>query len=173
MPSREFRPRRDRAGGHLSSEVCMGKRIAIAAIGTMGDVQPFVALAIALQRRGHSVVLATTSDFETFVSAHGIEFHNLGADIQAFIRQSHFDNAMSKSLLLYAPKLLRDGQRILREACRELWTATQGADAIVFHQTTNFAIDIAEALDVPAIMTAFQPLNPTGEFPHFSYDGPP
>ncbi|HEV7278221.1 MAG TPA: glycosyltransferase [Devosiaceae bacterium] len=150
----------------------MGKRIAIAAIGTMGDVQPFVALAIALQRRGHSVVLCTTSDFETFVTDHEIEFHNLGADIQAFIRQSHFDNAMSKSLLLYAPKLLRDGQRILREACRELWVAAQGADAIVFHQTTNFAIDIAEALDVPAIMTAFQPLNPTGEFPHFSYDGP-
>ncbi|WP_374628000.1 glycosyltransferase, partial [Devosia sp.] len=34
----------------------MGKRIAIAAIGTMGDVQPFVALSLALMRRGHSVV---------------------------------------------------------------------------------------------------------------------
>ena len=151
----------------------MGKRIAIAAIGTMGDVQPFVALAVALRKRGHSVILATTRDFEEFVTAHDIPFRNLGADIQAFIRQSQFDNAMSKSLLLYAPRLLRDGQRILKEACRQLWAAAQGADAVVFHQTTNFAIDIAEALDVPAIMTAFQPLNPTGEFPHFSYDGPP
>ncbi len=151
----------------------MGKRVAIAAIGTMGDVQPFVALAVALRKRGFSVVLSTTSDFEEFVSAHGIEFHNLGSDIQAFIRQSQFDNAMSKNLLLYAPKLLRDGQNIMKIACRELWTAAQGADAIVFHQTTNFGIDIAEALDVPAIMTAFQPINPTGEFPHFAYEGPP
>src|SRR5690606_8371715 len=151
----------------------MGKRIAIAAIGTMGDVQPFVALAVALRKRGYSVVLCTTGDFEEFVASHEIEFHNLGSDIQAFIRQSQFDNAMSKNLLLYAPKLLRDGQNILKVACRELWTAAQGADAIVFHQTTNFAIDIAEALDVPAIMTAFQPINPTGEFPHFAYDGPP
>ena len=151
----------------------MGKRIAIAAIGTMGDVQPFVALALALKRRGHVVTLATSIDFREFVTQHGIAFHNLGANIQAFIRQSQFDNAMSKNLLLYAPKLLRDGQRILREACRQLWQAAQGCDALVFHQTTNFAIDIAEALDVPAVMTAFQPINPTGEFPHFSIDGPP
>ena len=72
----------------------MGKRVAIAAIGTMGDVQPFVALSKALQKRGFSVVLCTTSDFESFVTGHGIAFHNLGADIQAFIRQSQFDNAM-------------------------------------------------------------------------------
>lgn len=151
----------------------MGRRIAIAAIGTMGDVQPFVALSLALRKRGHSVILATTADFEEFVTAHGIEFHNLGADIQNFLKQSQFDNAMSKSMLLYAPKLLREGQRILKEACAQLWTAAQGAHAIIFHQTTNFAIDIAEALDVPALMTAFQPLNPTGEFPYVGYDGPP
>ena len=151
----------------------MGKRVAIAAIGTMGDVQPFVALSKVLLKRGFSVVLCTTSDFEAFVTGHGIEFHNLGADIQAFIRQSQFDNAMSKNLLLYAPTLLKQGQQILKEACKQLWIAAQGADAIVFHQTTNFAIDIAEALDVPAIMTAFQPINPTGEFPHFAFDGPP
>ncbi|RYE71803.1 MAG: glycosyltransferase, partial [Hyphomicrobiales bacterium] len=156
-----------------SGEVCMGKRVAIAAIGTMGDVQPFVALSKVLLKRGFSVVLCTTSDFESFVTGHGVEFHNLGADIQAFIRQSQFDNAMSKNLLLYAPTLLRQGQQILKEACKQLWIAAQGADAIVFHQTTNFAIDVAEALDVPAIMTAFQPINPTGEFPHFSFDGPP
>ena len=35
----------------------MNKRIAIAAIGTMGDIQPFVALALALEKRGHSVLV--------------------------------------------------------------------------------------------------------------------
>jgi UDP:flavonoid glycosyltransferase YjiC (YdhE family) len=37
---------------------------------------------------------------------------------------------------------------------------------------TTFCIDMAEALDIPAIMTAFQPLNPTAEFPYFAYEGP-
>ena len=151
----------------------MGKRIAIAAIGTMGDVQPFVALSLALMRRGHSVVLSATSDFESFVTGHGVAFQTLGGDIQAFMRQSQFDNVMSKNSLLYAPKLLRDGQRIMKEACQHLWGAVQDADCIIFHQTTNFAVDIAEALDIPAIMTAFQPINPTGEFPYFGYEGAP
>lgn len=151
----------------------MVRRIAIAAIGTLGDVQPFVALALALNKRGFSVVLGTSGDFEEFVTARGVEFHSLGSDIQAFLRKSQFDNAMSKSLLLYAPALLREGQRMLKEASKRLWAMAQNADAIVFHMNTTFAIDAAEALDIPAIMTAFQPLNPTGEFPYFAYEGPP
>ncbi len=104
----------------------MSKRIAIAAIGTMGDVQPFVALSLALKKRGHSVVLCATSDFEGFVTGHGVEFATLGSDIQAFMRQSQFDNVMSKNSLLYAPKLLRDGQKIMKEACRHLWVNPTG-----------------------------------------------
>ncbi|RYE07066.1 MAG: glycosyltransferase, partial [Hyphomicrobiales bacterium] len=46
----------------------MSQRIALAVIGTHGDVQPFVALAVTLQKRGFSVVLGTTSDFEGFVT---------------------------------------------------------------------------------------------------------
>lgn len=150
----------------------MSRRIAIATIGSHGDVQPFVALGMALKKRGHQVVVGSSSDFEEFITQNGLEFHSLGSDIREFIRQSHFDNAMSKSMVLYAPKLLREGQRIVKEACKQLWVMSQGADALVFQWDTTFAIDVAEALDVPAIMGAFQPLNPTGEFPFFLYDGP-
>jgi UDP:flavonoid glycosyltransferase YjiC (YdhE family) len=150
----------------------MGKRIAIAAIGTHGDVQPFVALATALRKRGYSVVIGTTGDFESFVLASGVEFHNLGSDVQAFVRKAEFDNAMSKSLLLYAPALLAKGQKLLEKAAIEVWRMAQGADAVIFHMNTTFAIDVAEALDIPAIMTAFQPLNKTAEFPYFGVEAP-
>ena len=151
----------------------MIKRIAIATIGTLGDVQPFVALALALKRRGYSVVLGTSGDFEAFVTGHGIEFFSLGGDVQAFLRRSQFDSAMTKSALLYAPGLLRDGQKILKEAGKRAWQMAQDADAIVFQNNTTFCIDIAEALGIPAIMTVFQPLNPTNEFPYFGYSGQP
>lgn len=151
----------------------MTKRIAIATIGTLGDVQPFVALALALKRRGYSAVLGTTGDFESFVTSHGVEFFSLGGDIQAFLRQSQFDDAMTKSVLLHAPGLLRDGAKVLKQAARHAWEMSQGADALVFQNNTTFCIDIAEALGIPAIMTVFQPLNPTAEFPFFGYDGQP
>ncbi len=151
----------------------MVKRIAIATIGTLGDVQPFVALALTLKKRGYSVVLGTTGDFEAFVTSHGIDFFSLGGDVQAFLRQSQFDSAMTKNVLLHAPGLLRDGQKILKEAGKRAWQMAQDADAIVFQNNTTFCIDIAEALGIPPIMTVFQPLNPTDEFPYFGYSGQP
>src|SRR5690606_16343896 len=136
-------------------------------IGTHGDVQPFVALGVALRKRGHSVVVGSSANFEQFITGNGLEFHSLGENVQDFIEQSDFQKAMQKNVVLYGAKLLHSGQKMMREAYRRLWDMSQGADALVFQWDTTFTIDIAEALDVPAIMGAFQPLNPTGEFPFF------
>lgn len=150
----------------------MAHKVALAVIGTHGDVQPFVALAVTLKKRGFEVVLGTSSDFEGFVRENDIEFFSLGGDVQAFLKQSQFDDAMTKSVLLHAPGLLRDGAKVLKHAAKQAWEMAQSADAIIFNNATTFGIDIAEALGIPAIMAVFQPINPTTEFPYFSYDGP-
>ncbi|HEY4202199.1 MAG TPA: glycosyltransferase [Devosiaceae bacterium] len=150
----------------------MVKRIAIATIGTQGDVQPYLALAVALKEQGYSVVLGATAEFEPFARSYDIEFRSLGASIQAFLQTSRFDKAMSQNMLLNAPALLRQGQRIVDTAARQAWHMAQGADAIVLNMNTSFGIDIAEALRIPAIMAALQPLNSTSEFPLCIYYSP-
>jgi len=150
----------------------MAKRIAIATIGTQGDVQPYVALAARLQQHGYSVVLGAPNDFEALVTGYGIEFRSLGASIQQFLTQTRFENAMSQSLLINGPALLRQGQTIVDTAARLAWQMAQGADAIIGNMNTSFVIDIAEALKIPAIMSALQPLNTTSEFPLCMYYGP-
>ena len=150
----------------------MVKRIAIATIGTQGDVQPYLALAVALQSRGYSVVLGAPTDFKEFVTSHGIEFHGLGTNIQSFLQQSRFDKVMSENMLMNAPALLRQGQQIVDTAARHAWDMAQGADAIIANMNTSFSIDIAEALRIPAIMSALQPLDATSEFPLCIYYGP-
>jgi len=150
----------------------MAKRIAIATIGTQGDVQPYLALALALQQRGYSVVLGAPDDFESMIESHGVEFCSLGASIQQFLQQSRFENAMSQSLLINGAVLLRQGQVIVDTAARLAWQMAQGADAIIANMNTSFAIDIAEALKIPVIMSALQPLNTTSEFPLCMYYGP-
>jgi len=150
----------------------MVKRIALCTIGTQGDVQPYLSLAIALQERGYSVVLGASEDFKDMVEGYGIEFHSLGASIQNFLQQSRFENAMSQSMLINGPSLLRQGQQIVDTAARHAWSMCQGADAIILNMNTSFGIDIAEALGIPAIMSALQPLNSTSEFPLcMYYDG--
>lgn len=150
----------------------MVKRIAIAAIGTQGDVQPYLALALGLKQKGYSVVLGAPDDFADMITGYGMEFHTMGDSIQRFLQQSRFENAMSQSMLINGAALLKQGQQIVDTAARHAWDMSQGADAIITHMNTSFGIDIAEALKIPAIMTALQPLNSTNEFPLCTFYGP-
>jgi len=149
----------------------MVKRIALVTIGTQGDVQPYLALAVALQERGYSVVLGASEEFKDMVEGYGVEFHTLGASIQSFLQQSRFENAMSQSMLINGPSLLRQGQQIVDTAARHAWNMCQGADLLILNMNTSFGIDIAEALHIPAVMVALQPLNSTSEFPLCIYYG--
>ena len=150
----------------------MSKRVAIATIGTAGDVRPYLALALELKNHGHDVVLGANADFQDLVLSHGIEFHNLGTNMQDWLQQSRFDTAISQMKLHHFPQLLRQGQALVEKAARNSWVMAQGADAVVVNINTSFGIDIAEALDIPVIMTAMQPLNPTREFPVCAYEVP-
>ena len=49
-------------------------------VGTRGDVQPFLAVALELKAHGHRVRLATHATYRKFVETQGIEFYPLGGD---------------------------------------------------------------------------------------------
>ncbi|MCW1914264.1 glycosyltransferase [Luteolibacter sp. GHJ8] len=53
-------------------------RILIYAMGSAGDVHPFLGLGRALQARGHEVFVATSAFFEELVKRAGLEFRALG-----------------------------------------------------------------------------------------------
>jgi len=55
-------------------------RVAVLAMGSRGDVEPFLALAAGLRRRGHTVVVATHAEFATLVTGAGVEFAELGGN---------------------------------------------------------------------------------------------
>jgi UDP:flavonoid glycosyltransferase YjiC (YdhE family) len=49
-------------------------KVLVMTLGTRGDVQPFVALARALDAAGHEAVVCGPHRFEDFVVGHGIRF---------------------------------------------------------------------------------------------------
>ena len=49
-------------------------RIVLAPVGTRGDVQPLVALALSLRERGHEVLFSAPANFEEFIRSHGLPF---------------------------------------------------------------------------------------------------
>src|SRR5262245_56031413 len=58
-------------------------RIVIPITGSRGDVQPYIALGKGLQEAGHTVRVATHTDFEPAVRAHGLDYSPLGGSSYA------------------------------------------------------------------------------------------
>lgn len=52
--------------------------VVLIAIGSSGDVHPFIGLGLALQRRGHRVTVATNDHFSPLVARAGLGFASLG-----------------------------------------------------------------------------------------------
>ncbi|RFN52956.1 udp-glucose,sterol transferase [Fusarium flagelliforme] len=62
--------------------------INIQVVGSRGDVQPFIALGVALKNDGHRVRLSTHAQFRDTVISAGLEFFDIGgdpADLMAFM----------------------------------------------------------------------------------------
>jgi sterol 3beta-glucosyltransferase len=63
-------------------------KIALHTFGTRGDVQPFVALALELQARGHDVILAAPRDFTDWIEGFGLVTSPIDWDMGDFIRRA-------------------------------------------------------------------------------------
>jgi rhamnosyltransferase subunit B len=66
-------------------------RFAIVTLGSLGDLNPFIEIAVELVRRGHDVELLTSPKFEARVRARGIAFHPIGAPRDAERTEEHPD----------------------------------------------------------------------------------
>lgn len=135
--------------------------IRLLALGTRGDVQPYIALGLGLQRAGFDVALATPVDFVGFVESYGLRCVPSVMDVQAMIRRSTAGSGRSAKWEFL--------QMMLDETLR----LTEGADLLVFSPAAIFAAPhAAEKLNIPAIPTALQPfLHPTGDFPAVGMPG--
>jgi len=63
-------------------------RILLASHGTRGDVQPILALAVALRARGHVVLLTVPGNFVSWVRSYGFDTESDGTDVEALLRSA-------------------------------------------------------------------------------------
>ena len=152
-------------GGITSRRSALKLNISILTMGTRGDVQPYVALGKGLQARGHDVLLAGPDNFASWVEGHGLPFHPLGIDMEAFIQTPEVRRALSGRWLELAKMWNRTILPLMRAMLATTWDAGREADVIVFHPKVSGAVDVAEATGATAILASPIPLFPTGDFP--------
>ncbi len=151
--------------------------VKIVAIGSRGDVQPLLALGLALQCTGrHQVSLVASDDFAALAAAHGLDFIPLGLSAQALLRAGGLGAGMEagRNTLVWVAQVLRSLAPAFERLMENTWAACQGAQAIIFSSMALGAYHVAEALGVPAFWAVpFPGLPPTAAFPSVSFPALP
>ncbi|XZE32437.1 glycosyltransferase [Pirellulaceae bacterium SH501] len=150
-------------------------RVLLATVGSRGDVQPFVALAMGLRDAGHTVAICTCPKFREFVVGHGIEFLHLDDGLLRLLESDLGRKLLQNltgvvGLLKTMPRVIKQIGPIQKRMVDDCWAAVETfrPDAIVFHSKLFCVPSFAAVRNIPAILTMFCPLLvPTGDFPLF------
>ncbi|MFA5899247.1 MAG: glycosyltransferase [Hyphomicrobium sp.] len=144
-------------------------RIAIQTLGTRGDVQPYIALALGLMARGHVVQLAAPEQYVGLVGEYGVQAAPLPGEFLALLDMPEGKAAIAGSEGFAAGfKLLKHVRPMMRRLFDAEWSAVEAfrPDLIVYHPKSLAAPHIAEKLLRPAVLASPLPgFTPTAAFP--------
>lgn len=152
-------------------------RILILTYGTRGDVQPFLALGQGLKARGHDVWLATSTRFESFIEAQGLQFCGLSDELLAILDTAEGKELMENTSSIFDAignnlRFLGRIGSMIRQQFEDSWVAAEKArpDLVLFHPKGFAGTMIAEKFGCPAVICLpFPMMIPTGETPHLGF----
>ncbi len=132
-------------------------RIVIASFGSLGDLHPFLALAVELRRRGHAVIVATAPFYEDRIAALGFAFEPIGPPISPespellhrLMRTVRGPEYLFRKLFLpHLPQLYADLERI-----------TTNADLLIAGEVVFTAPMLAEKTGIPWVSALLSPIS--------------
>ena len=127
-------------------------RVLVCSIGSRGDVQPILALAVELECLGHQARLCVAPNFKEWVESFGIECLPFGPDLKKLTTVAPVQmTASAEQRRQLAAHAVRSQFPALMEAARD-------CDLVVAGGTLQFAArSVSEALKIPYVFTAYCP----------------
>ena len=142
-------------------------KIVLATFGSRGDVQPMLALSLALKSKGHEVLLAAPPEKAAWAKQLGCPFFPLGSDVTAFI--DDMENAHSLRSAIRFVSFLRNELNAQFDLLPKI---IAGADLVIGSSLTFALSTLAESMGIAYRYIAFTPqLLPSGyhPFPAFKH----
>jgi rhamnosyltransferase subunit B len=141
----------------------------MATIGSLGDLHPYIAVALEMKRRYIEPVIATTANYREKVESLGIQFHAIRPELpnpgtpeylemmDGVVDPNHGAEYLFKQLLVPA----------VRGMYRDLSAAIRGADLLVTHPIVLAGPLVAEKSGIPWISTVLSPASLWSDFDPF------
>jgi sterol 3beta-glucosyltransferase len=136
-------------------------KIALTTIGSRGDIQPYIALGIELQKYGHSVTILTHPWAKQIVSFYGLAHISVGYDIDIDYSAKQFVENSSNNLkgFKFALHFIYDN---LRNCHKDFLSELNDFDLIIGHGIVGEAE--AEILNKPFITVSIAPVGLPKEY---------
>jgi UDP:flavonoid glycosyltransferase YjiC (YdhE family) len=142
--------------------------ILISTFGVRGDVQPYLALAVGLQRAGHRVTLATSQNFSAWIESYGVHTHPTSFNFQEAMQRPEAQAVVQGKNFARQMRLLREAMSQSPEAQDSVWAAIQEADLVIQSPTGTGALEAASRRGIPVAFASPVPFTPTRAFPSFN-----
>jgi UDP:flavonoid glycosyltransferase YjiC (YdhE family) len=142
------------------------RRIVLATFGSLGDLHPYIAIALGLQARGHDAVLATGECYRRKIEALGLGFRAVRPDCDQVTdpdAMRHFMDGRVGTIRILHDAILP----ALRDSYDDTRAAADGADLLVCHPLAYAVRLVAETTGLPWVSST---PTPTGLYS--AYDPP-
>jgi sterol 3beta-glucosyltransferase len=141
--------------------------IAIFALGSRGDVQPYIALGKGLKEAGHTVRLITHQNFDFLVNSSGLEFWPARGNVQDVAESPEMRELLDQGkFIAIMRQTTREAQRAMVQWAEDGLAACQGMDLLVAGLGGLFiALSLGEKLRLPVLQAYLIPFTATKAFP--------
>jgi rhamnosyltransferase subunit B len=138
------------------------KRIVLTTFGSLGDLHPYIALALDLKRRGHHPVIATSPVYRERVEPLGLGFHPTRPDFPSPEEEPEYMRELTRRAMDARNGAEYVGRELfakpVRESYADLMEAVRDADLLVTHPITFAGPLVAEVTGVRWISSVLSPI---------------
>lgn len=142
-------------------------KISIIAVGSRGDLQPYIALGLGFKKSGHEVTIVAFQMYESWVLETGLQFQGFKGDIKSWLNTPVGLDWLEAGANPFA--FIKGLKILLADFLEDLWIqsldAASKSDLILFTPLGLTARHVAEAHNIPALPVFYVPHYPTRTFP--------
>ena len=152
---------------HAAATASRLAKVRLIPVGSRGDLQPYLAILLELQRRGHQVSLIGSVNFQAVAEAHALPFVPLPGDFTSLL-----SSEAGLALMQGKPvRLISDA--LLGELLETARAAMEGTDLLLVSPLCLWGYHLAEAAGCPLVVLSPMPIMATGDFPFLGFPASP